>query len=253
MSFTAEKFNSLQFRSPINNLINIEISGALDFPGNYVLNSGSSLLDLYEMIGEFKDTAFLDGIIFLRNSIRDRQVEAIQKNLTELNQLIALKSTQGETVDPQLLALSSTSFDQENLGRLAGNFSPNSINIENIILQNGDEIIIPEISNTISVIGEVLNPTTFLYEDGLSMKQAVEYAGGFRASADRGSIYIINSKGIVVKASRNLFAGNNQINPGDTIVVPFELSQPGIAFIEPVTRVLSDLAFSAAALDSLRN
>ena len=46
---------------------------------------------------------------------------------------------------------------------------------------------------------------------------------------------------------------NNQINPGDTIVVPLELSQPGIAFIEPVTRVLSDLAFSAAALDSLRN
>ena len=253
MSFTAEKFNSLQFRSPINNLINVEISGALDFPGIYVLNSGSSLLDLYEMIGGFKDKAFLDGIIFLRNSIRERQVEAIQKNLTELNQLIALKSTQGETVDPQLLTLSSTSVDQENLGRLAGNFSPNSINIENIILQNGYEIIIPEISNTISVIGEVLNPTTFLYEDGLNMKQAVEYAGGFRTNADKRSIYIINSKGIVVKASRNLFAGNNQINPGDTIVGPLELSQPGIAFIEPVTRVLSDLAFSAAALDSLGN
>ena len=79
MQFIAKKYNTVSFRSPINDLISVTISGAVDYPGTYTMNADSVVNDLYELIGDFKSEAFLDGIIFTRESVRNRQIKIYPK------------------------------------------------------------------------------------------------------------------------------------------------------------------------------
>ena len=51
MQFTAKKYNTVSFRSPVNDLIRVTIRGAVDFPGTYTMNADSVINDLYELVG----------------------------------------------------------------------------------------------------------------------------------------------------------------------------------------------------------
>ena len=143
----------------------------------------------------------------------------------------------------------------ENLGRIAGDFSPNSNSSRNTILLDGDNIFVPKGSNVINVLGEVLNPTAFEFSKNISVIQAIENAGGFQQFADKKRIYIIKSNGLVEKVNRNIFIGNSGLEPGDTVIVPRKVvsSNPISQALLPITQILSDLAFAAAAVESLSN
>ena len=155
--------------------------------------------------------------------------------------------------DISIIQALSQTIDSENLGRLAGNFSPKSQASINTILFDGDSIIVPKNPNTINVFGEVLNPISFEFSKNISVNSAIENAGGFQQYADKRRVYVIAANGITKKVNKNIFTGNFDLQPGDTIVVPRKIitSNPGIDALAPITNILSDLAFSAAALDNL--
>lgn len=248
----AGKFHTVNFKSRQNDLINITILGAIDYPGSYTLMPGSNLSDLYKLVGNFKQEAFVDAIIFKRESIKERQLESIEKNRELLrNRIAEMENISAEK--SQVLTTLSAEIDEDNLGRIAGNFNPSSSDTLKMILVNNDEIIIPYKSNTISVFGEVFNPISFEYNDKLSIRSTIENAGGATQFSDMSRIYIIKANGLIEKPSRNLFTRNISLNPGDTIVVPKKLPQENAALnaLLPYTKVLSDLAFTAAALDNL--
>ena len=121
------------------------------------------------------------------------------------------------------------------------------------ILLDGDTLIVPRNPNTINVLGEVLNPIAFEYNKRITIRSAIENSGGYQAYADKRNVYVIKANGLVEKANRNIFTRNIKLKPGDTIVVPRKIitNNPGIEALIPVTQILSDLAFSAAALDNL--
>ena len=58
----------------------------------------------------------------------------------------------------EIIKALSVSIEPQNLGRVAGNFSPNSVSSRSTILFDGDRIIVPKNPNVINVLGEVLNP-----------------------------------------------------------------------------------------------
>ncbi len=256
MQFIAKKYNTISFRSPVNNLITVSIQGAINFPGTYTMTSNSVISDLYEQIGGFKPEAFMDGIIFKRESVKIRQMEAIEKSKDDLNRALLLSSQEGEAMpDITIITALSESIDPENLGRVAGNFSPQSLSSNNTILLDGDTIIVPVNPNIINVIGEVLNPIAFEYKNNVTVMSAIDNAGGLQDFADKRKIYVIKANGMIEKPSRNIFTGYVKLEPGDTIVVPrkFDISNPALKRLLPITSVLSDLAFSAAALENLSN
>ena len=76
MTFIAKKYHNISFRSPVNDLITVKISGAVNYPGTYTLQSDSSLSDLYQLVGDFKDEAFLDGIVLTRESVREKTIKS---------------------------------------------------------------------------------------------------------------------------------------------------------------------------------
>ena len=254
MNFIAKKYNTVSFRSPVNDLITVNISGAVEYPGPYTLKSDSTLEDLYRLVGNFKDEAFLNGVVLTRESVRDRQLKSIETAEAALNKSILSSIQSGE--DPgiieQISALAQT-IEPENLGRIAGDFSPISAN--EIILFDGDSIIIPKQSYVVNVIGEVLNPIAFEYSKKMTIESAISNAGGYQSYADKKRVFIIKANGLVEKPSRNVFAGNSNLDPGDTIVVPrkVNITNPILRNLTPVTQILSDLAFSAAAVDNLSN
>ena len=265
MSFTAKKYNTVSFRSQVNDLIQVNVSGAVDFPGLYSLESNSTLDDLYDLIGRFKPEAFTNGIVFTRESVREQQLKSIEKSKRDLNEAIIVSNQKGDNiVDMNIIEALSQSIDAENLGRIAGDFSPESERINKMGLRNGDTIFVPKNPNTISVLGEVLNPISFEFSKRETVYSAISAAGGFRDFADKNKIYVIKANGLVKKQKRNntlkvfslgIFPRNLRLEPGDTIIVPRKIivNNPGIDFLLPVTQVLSDLAFSAAAIDSLRD
>ena len=71
----------------------------------------------------------------------------------------------------------------------------------------------------------------------------------------KNGVYIIKANGITEKVNRNIFVRNIRLEPGDSIVVPRKIitKNPVIEAMMPVTQILSDLAFSAAAIESLSN
>jgi len=257
MQFTAKKFNTLGFRSPKNNLISVSISGAVEFPGTYTLNDDSSLEDLYQLVGKFKSQAYLKGIVLTRETIRARQVEAGQRAKDDLNRAILTSTQKGENIgDISIIQALSESIDPRNLGRLAGDFSPKSQASINTILFDGDTIIVPKNPSAINVFGEVLNPLAFAFSKNISLRSAISNAGGYQQFADKRRVYVITASGITLKDERNVFFKKKiTLGPGDTIVVPRKIvtNNPGIDALVPITTVLSDLAFSAAALDALRS
>lgn len=256
MQFVAQKYNTILFRSPVNDLIEVNIDGAIDYPGSYSLKPNTSLQDLYKLIGGFKDGAFYNGIVLTRESVRSRQLKVIEKAKNDLNQALLTSSLlEKDAGNTDIISALSVAISPENLGRVAGDFSPNSQSARNTILIDGDNIFVPKDTYVINVIGEVLNPTAFVFKKDMSINQAIQNAGGFHQFADTKRIYIIKSNGLVEKVSRNIFIGNSGLEAGDTIVVPKKVISvnPITQALLPITQILSDLAFSAAAVDSLAN
>ena len=256
MSFIAKKFNTITFRSKINDLIEVSIMGAVDYPGTYTLSPSSTLQDLYELAGDFKKDAFFDGIVIKKDSIKNQQIKTIKEAKEKLNESIILSMQNSDVqIDASVLTLLSNSIniDEDDLGRISGDFKPNTQTAKKTILANGDYIFIPRLPYSVSVMGEVLNPTNFAFEKNVSSREAIALAGGLKEYADKRNIYIIRSNGLTEKAGRNIFLKDAKLNPGDTVVVPRKIivTNPISETIAPITQVLSDLAFSAAALDNL--
>tara|TARA_A200000113_G_scaffold226035_1_gene249722 strand:- start:1961 stop:4279 length:2319 start_codon:yes stop_codon:yes gene_type:complete len=256
MNFKAKKYNSVTFRSPQNDLVTVTVNGAVAYPGTYTLESGSTLQDIFDLTG-FNNESFFKGLIFQRESIKLQQIKAIESAKEVLKETILLNSQNSESIiSADILSLLDSEIDSDALGRISGDFRPNSESAKKTILRNNDNIFVPKLPYSVAVVGEVLTPTSFVYSDAVSLNYAIEMAGGFKETASEREIYIIKANGAVKKGSKNIFASSRrEIEAGDTIVVPKRIiaDTPIINAVLPVTSILSDLAFSAAAIESLSN
>ena len=256
MKFIASKYSTLKFRSLINNLIKVDIDGAINYPGQYTIPPNSTIEDLYNQLGGFKEVANLDAVIFKRLSIKKNQIKAIKQSQKSLNDAILANNIKNNdsSLDPSIIASLNLEIDDDNLGRISGDFKPNSSGARNTILRDGDSIFVPVKSNTITVLGDVLNPSSFVFDSNLTINDAINQSGGVKKTADSKNIYIIHADGLVDRKRKNLFSGSNKLKPGDTIVVPIKIETRDQNFrtIVSISQLLADLAFSAVALDNLQ-
>jgi polysaccharide export outer membrane protein len=256
LQFTAGKFHTLNFRAPENDLIEVQISGQVEFPGTYTLNNDASLEDIYILAGKIKSKAFTDGIIFRRDTVKKQQLKAIQDSRNSVNEIMIANAQEGnEILDAEIIKALSYEFDESSLGRIAGDFVPGSTFAKQFVLQDGDVVTVPKNPFTITVVGEVLNPATVIYDPKLSFSSLIDSVGGYKDYADKSKVYIISANGMVRRIHRNIFIKDNRLNNGDTIVVPRNLiiNSPISETLLPITQILADLAFSAAAIESLSN
>ena len=143
----------------------------------------------------------------------------------------------------------------EAVGRLVIDLPLIVENKQNLVLQDGDVLYVPSKRDSISVIGEVNYSTSHLYKAGVSVDDYIALSGGFKERANEDSIYIIKANGSVkIPNTGGWFAANNseQLEPGDTIVIPMDASHMDkLTLWSTATQILYQLGVAVAAIGSL--
>jgi protein involved in polysaccharide export with SLBB domain len=122
---------------------------------------------------------------------------------------------------------------------------------QDIILQDRDQILVPEHLYTVQVTGEVGFPTALVYENGKKIDWYVDRAGGYLEQADKGRSRVIHPNGLSQPNK-----GGHQVLPGSTIVVPVKPPPEGRDTLETVrdfTTILLGLATVWLAIDRASN
>jgi hypothetical protein len=121
------------------------------------------------------------------------------------------------------------------------------------VLKHGDTLLVPRVTQEVTVIGEVQSATSHLYRVDLGRDDYVNLSGGLTQRADDDRIYVVRADGSVVTRSGNRWfsGGGVDIKTGDTIVVPLDTERMRpLPFWTAVTTIIYNLAISAAAVNS---
>ena len=256
--FIADDLISITLPPRQNQTMTVSISGNIISPGTYVVPLKTTIDELYEIAGGFMDGASSKGIVLSREAIKELERKALEgaKRII-MDTVISQQSNAlalGNSSNIDLTSFASLMSETVVTGRVTGDFSPGSISSQQTVLQDGDEIFIPSVISTVTVTGEVLNPITTGFEIDSTYDDYIEAAGGLTSFADSGAIYIIRSNGTSVRYSKGFMVKNQYPEPGDTIVIPRDYDQvQGLPLVSVATKIISDIAFAAASLNSISN
>ena len=90
-----------------------------------------------------------------------------------------------------------------------------------LLLKEGDVIIVPKKLETVRLRGELLYPTTVRFSNGKSLKYYIDSSGGFDSKAKRGGTYVVYANGDVARTKKFLFFNlYPKAEPGCEVIVP---------------------------------
>lgn len=236
----------------------IEIRGEVKFPGRYIIQRGELLSDVISRAGGLTRNAFLDGVIYTREVIKERERVQIKKLAEQLRADVATKSLSGGTgsVAPQdAMNMIKQLEDQPPVGRLVIDLPSILAGQENhdVQVQDGDLLYIPRSDNTISIVGEVQHAGSHRFDSALSVDEYLKLAGGTRKRADEERVYIIKADGSVALPSNDgwFAVSTSALEAGDTIVVPVDTEyKDNLSLWTQATQVFYQSAVAIAALNS---
>ncbi|MGH8497163.1 MAG: SLBB domain-containing protein [Gammaproteobacteria bacterium] len=243
----------------------IEILGEVMFPGTYPVRRGETLSSVVERAGGLTDLAFADGSIFIREDLKERereQIETLAQRLQTDLAAFSLQTIQESTGAAQAFSIGQSLLTElrqtEPTGRLVidiGRIMANQGDpIHDIVVKDGDRLLIPERTQEVTVLGEVQYATSHIYEPGMDRDDYIERSGGPTARADSDRIYVVRANGSVVSGADSLWfrkMGGQEIRPGDTIVVPLDAARVSpLTMWTSVTQIIYNLAIAVAAVNS---
>lgn len=244
----------------------VDLNGEVRFPGRYAIRRGETLRSVIARAGGLTDYAFPEGSVFTREELKQREQDEIDMLATRMQRDLALLALRGAAAN-QAGASSALSVGETLLSQLRGTKAVGRLVIDlpramraapgsesDVILRNGDMLLIPRFRQEVTVIGEVQNVTSHLYRPGYTRDDYISLSGGTSRQADRGRIYVVRANGSVVSMEGSRWFQHNSngtINPGDTVVVPLDTERmPALPFWQAVTSILYNVAISAAAVHS---
>jgi len=202
----------------------VNISGEVSFPGSYSLTSKDDRIsDLIKKAGGFTDEAYLEG-----SKLRRRI------NVQDKERLRALQSIQSESEDS--VEFNITTETEQSIGIDLVKIINNPKSKFDLLLQEGDILIVPKQLQTVSMNGAFLYPIIARYDKTYRFKKYVNQAGGFAQDAKRNKTYVIYANGSVKRTHSllgiNFFPG---IEPGAEIIVPRKEEKKKISVQEMVS------------------
>ena len=212
---------------------NVSVEGEVTFPGTYTLSRRNMrLTDLIEAAGGPTNLAYIRGARLERRA-----------NEAERNRMEAALKMQQEQLQQELMSLAASSSNNSSSIQQMGqqtqqmqlqkfqvpDFYPVGIELDkaladpnsdaNIVLREGDRLIMPQFTATVKINGAVMYPNTVSYIKGKSTKYYINSAGGYARNARKSNAYIIYMNGMVAKASQG------KVEPGCEIVVPSKITR----------------------------
>ena len=248
----------------LNEVFSVSLEGAFNSPGIYGAKQGERLSDLISRAGGYKLNAYPYGGILARKSVAEKEKLAFMRSADQLEQSIATAISSGRISsvggDPTL-ALSSISRLISNLqniepiGRVVTEFDLDQLISspeQDLLLEPGDRIFVPERSSTITVSGQVLSPTSFNFNPAYKVKNYIDLAGGYSEEADRNRTLVIYPNGMASRVKN--WPNSPDLSPGTTLVVPRDPNPfDWLVFSQVLFPIISNFATSAAAIAALGN
>ncbi|HEV7332030.1 MAG TPA: SLBB domain-containing protein [Flavisolibacter sp.] len=198
--------------------ISVTVSGEVLMPAVYTLQSREERLSsLIKRAGGLLYTANIGGAKLIRkkkevidSSEVIRLFQSVVKDTTKTKVTIPEKNTTDVAIDLNFILKHPGSADD-------------------ITLEEGDELVIPRINNTVSVNGEVFRPVDIMFEKGKSMTDYLSDAGGVTETGLRRKAFVIYANGRSAKIRRTLglFPSYPKIEPGANIFVPVKAKKEG--------------------------
>jgi protein involved in polysaccharide export with SLBB domain len=247
----------------------VRLEGEFGSSGIYSVLPGETLRQLVQRAGGITSSAYLFGSEFTRESTRRVQ----QQRLTEYVNTIDLQATTnaanaaGSAISGQdSAAAAALQAQNQNIvsrlrqvqatGRIVLNLPPDARDVSqlpDIQLENGDRFIVPRLPSTVNVDGAVYNQNSFLYDPQRRVGGYIRLAGGANRDSDKNRAYVIRADGAVLsKQYSSSLRGNNfnsmRIYPGDTVVVPLNLSKgQSLRTITDIAQILGQFGIAIAA------
>lgn len=240
--FTLQPFDEVYVRkSPGYNVQkNIAVQGQVMFAGTYTLTSKNERLsDAIRRAGGVTDLAYIRGARLERRITPDERLR-----METVLRLAEMQSGKKDSVEKKRLDLGDTYYVGIELEKALAEPGGDA----DLVLREGDKLIVPEYNGTVKISGNVMYPNTVAYEKGRRPAWYINQAGGFGNRAKKSNTYIIYMNGTVARVGHNA-----KIRPGCEIVVPTKPEGNGKALTQwlSVGTTVAGLATLIAAIANL--
>ena len=206
--FVLEPYDVVQVRRSPGYLLprNIRVEGEVTFEGDFTLEKKNQRLsDVIKMAGGITDQAYVRGARLERRMTEDEKAR-----MQAAIQLARQTAVGKDSINLDMLETSETYPVGIHLDEALANPGSDA----DIVLREGDRLIVPEYNGTVKISGNVLYPITVAYKPGKNYKYYVNQAGGFGHRAKKSKTYIVyqNATGSLAK--------KGEIEPGCELIVP---------------------------------
>jgi protein involved in polysaccharide export with SLBB domain len=217
----------------------VSVRGEVQHPGPFGIRAGERVSSVLERAGGFSAQAYPYGAVLMRPEVRELETSARAEMVRRLQEeevhLRALPETDADQRNAKLTAISETETTLRQLqmnppiGRVVIHIQKDLLAWKNtpsdVVVRDGDVLIIPKKAGYVTVNGQVFNPTAVSYRPGRSAKWYLTQAGGMTQLANKKAVFVIRADGSVLAAKNNsgFWSGdplNSSLRPGDSIVVP---------------------------------
>ncbi|NOI72295.1 SLBB domain-containing protein [Vibrio owensii] len=211
----------------------VTLQGEVRFPGTYTVRQGETLGELLERAGGLTEFAHPQGAIFTREALRLQEQKLLNQYAADMRAETAKKTFRADSnmssviSDPdKTLKFVEEASKSKALGRMVVQLNRiiKDERSADFMLEDGDFLFVPTFRNTVSIMGEVQVPITYLLDNKLDVDDYLNKAGGAKKQADEDRIFVVRADGSVYKPTSGYWFGNNRegLKAGDTIVVPID-------------------------------
>lgn len=211
---------------------NVKVEGEVMFSGSYTLTRRNARLsDLFAKSGGATELAYIKGARLIRKANetekeRMRAVLKMQREQQQKNLFQLAASSNGSNLQDVAKGAQSAELEKFNvpdeypIGIDLAEALKNPGSDADMILREGDRLIVPQYNGTVKINGAVMYANTVAYEKGRSVKSYIDEAGGFASDAQKSKAYIIYMNGKVAKVGHG-----TKVQPGCEIVIPSKLKR----------------------------
>ena len=184
------------YRSPaFSTARNIQVRGEVNYEGGHTLpHKNMRLSDAIQMAGGVTPNAYVHGARLLRKMNDDER----QRQQSTLNAIRNILTERGDSISRDQLQLGDT----YSVGIQLDKALENPGGTYDIIIREGDEIIVPEYNATVRVSGDVFMPNTVSFIEGKNYKYYVNQSGGFGNRAKKSKTFIVYQNGTIGVAAQ---------------------------------------------------
>lgn len=225
--------------------IAVQVTGAHIGNGAVILPYGATLKDVVAQLQPSK-LANINNLSIYRKSIADQQKQAIDKSLDQLEEMTL--TTQSITKEEAQLRQSDAELIKQFITK-ARNINPNGRLVisenswQDVILQQGDIIHIPEITSVITVNGQVRNQGALTYNANMTVGDYIGKSGGFMDNADSQKILVMHQNGESTIASPH-----DRIQQGDEIMVLPKVKTRRVEIARGISQIIYQMAVAASVI-----